>query len=138
MVPPNDTHLGRIRHRAHRPPAQGFWLREARYYRNNDAVRASGHERHCPEHDIHADALDEFVFNQIERALLQPDLLLTVEGNIAVTDDQLLVKLTAIERRVDANIENRRPVELDQSPGLTDLQRRATDAGARHRQLRAK
>ena len=50
---------------------------------------------YCRNHDpIRADALDQFVFDQIRQALLQPDLLLAGEHAVAVTtpipDDELL------------------------------------------------
>ena len=53
----------------------GTWHRYY-YCRNHDPLRAGGQDRRCPERNIRADALDEFVFDQIKRALLQPDLLL--------------------------------------------------------------
>ena len=54
----------------------GSWHRYY-YCRNHDPLRAGGQDRRCPERNIRADALDEFVFDQIKQALLQPDLLLT-------------------------------------------------------------
>ena len=53
----------------------GTWHRYY-YCRNHDPLRAGGRDRRCPERNIRADALDEFVFDQIKQALLQPDLLL--------------------------------------------------------------
>ena len=54
----------------------GSWHRYY-YCRNHDPLRAGGQDRRCPERNIRADALDEFVFDQIKQALLQPDLHLT-------------------------------------------------------------
>ena len=47
----------------------GSWHRYY-YCRNHDPLRAGGQDRRCPERNIRADALDEFVFDQIKRALL--------------------------------------------------------------------
>ena len=45
----------------------GTWHRYY-YCRNHDPLRAGGEEHRCPERNIRADALDEFVFDQIRRA----------------------------------------------------------------------
>ena len=47
----------------------GTWHRYY-YCHNHDPVRAGGQDRRCPERNIHADALDAFVFGQIRAALL--------------------------------------------------------------------
>jgi site-specific DNA recombinase len=129
----------------------GSWHRYYYYYyyyycRNHDPLRAGGQEHRCPERNIRADALDEFVFDQIKQALLQPDLLLTGEHSVAVTapvpDDQLLAaELARLDRKLDAaETEKRRLVDLYQAGliELAELQRRAADVAARHRQLQAK
>jgi site-specific DNA recombinase len=123
----------------------GTWHRYY-YCRNHDPLRAGGQDRRCPERNIRADALDEFVFDQIKQALLQPDLLLTGEHTVAVTapvpDDQLLTaELARIARKLDAaDAEKRRLVDLYQAGliELPELQRRAADVAARHRELQAK
>ena len=48
----------------------GTWHRYY-YCRNHDPLRAGGQEHRCPERNIRADALDEFVFDQIRQPLLQ-------------------------------------------------------------------
>ena len=109
----------------------GSWHRYY-YCRNHDPLRAGGQDRRCPERNIRADALDEFVFDQIKQALLQPDLLLTAEHTVALTapvpDDQLLAaELTRLDRKADAaNAEKRRLVDLYQAGliELPELQRR--------------
>jgi hypothetical protein len=57
-------------------------------------ARGMDEDRRCPERNIRADALDEFVFAQIRAALTQPGMLLAGEHAIAVTapvpDDELL------------------------------------------------
>jgi Recombinase zinc beta ribbon domain len=101
-----------------------------RYYycRNHDPLRAGGQERRCPERNIRADALDEFVFDHIRTALTRPEMLLAGEKAIAVTtpvpDDELLAaELTRLDRKIDATTaERRRLVDLYQA-GLIDLDR---------------
>ena len=123
----------------------GTWHRYY-YCRNHDPLRAGGQDHRCPERNIRADALDEFVFDQIKQALLQPDLLLTGEHTVALTapvpDDQLLAaELTRLNRKVDAaDAEKRRLVDLYQAGliELSELQQRAADVAARHRELQAK
>jgi site-specific DNA recombinase len=123
----------------------GTWHRYY-YCRNHDPLRAGGQQHRCPERNIRADALDEFVFDQIKRALLQPDLLLTGEHTVALTapipDDELLAtELTRLDRKVEAaHAEKRRLVDLYQAGliELAELQRRAADVAARHRELQSK
>jgi site-specific DNA recombinase len=120
----------------------GTWHRYY-YCRNHDPLRAGGQDRRCPERNIRADALDEFVFAQIRAALLDPALLLAGEQAIAVhapvPDDQLLAaELARLDRKLDtARSEHNRLIDLYQA-GLIDmpeLQRRATSIAARQREL---
>jgi site-specific DNA recombinase len=123
----------------------GTWHR---YYHcnNHDPLRAGGQDRRCPERNIRADALDEFVFGQVRAALLDPSLLLAGEQAIAVhapvPDDQLLAaELARLDRGLEAaRGEHRRLVDLYQA-GLIDmpeLQRRAAAITARQRELNHK
>ena len=52
-----------------------------RYYycRNHDLLRAGGEDRRCPERNIRANELDEYVFQQVRQALLDPRALLAGE-----------------------------------------------------------
>ena len=52
-----------------------------RYYccRNHDLLRAGSEDRLCPERNIRANELDEYVFEQVRQALLAPDQLLAAE-----------------------------------------------------------
>jgi hypothetical protein len=120
----------------------GTWHRYY-YCHNHDPLRAGGQDRRCPERNIRADALDEFVFGQVRAALLDPGLLLAGEQAIAVhapvPDDQLLAaELARLDRKLEATRgEHRRLVDLYQA-GLIDmpeLQRRATAITARQREL---
>jgi Recombinase/Recombinase zinc beta ribbon domain len=123
----------------------GTWHRYY-YCHNHDPLRAGGQDRRCPERNIRADALDEFVFGQVRAALLDPALLLAGEQATAVhapvPDDQLLAaELARLDRKLDAaRGEHRRLVDLYQA-GLIDmpeLQRRATAITARQRELKHK
>src|SRR5262249_27112530 len=123
----------------------GTWHRSY-YCRNHDPLRAGGQDRRCPERNIRADALDEFVFGQVRAALLDPALLLAGEQAIAVhapaPDDQLLAaELARLDRNLDAaRSEHNRLIDLYQA-GLIDmpeLQRRATSIAARQRELEQK
>ena len=118
----------------------GTWHRYY-YCHNHDPLRAGGQDRRCPERNIRADGLDEFVFTQIRAALLDPALLLAGEQAIAVhapvPDDQLLAaELARLDRRLEAaRTEHNRLVNLYQA-GLIDmpeLQRRAAAITARQR-----
>ena len=123
----------------------GTWHRYY-YCHNHDPVRAGGQDRRCPERNIRADALDEFVFGQIRAALLDPALLLAGEQAIAVhapaPDDQLLAaELARLDRRLQAaRGEHNRLIDLYQT-GLIDmpeLHRRATAITARQHELEHK
>jgi len=123
----------------------GTWHRYY-YCRNHDPLRAGGEERRCPERNIRADALDEYVFDQIRTALIQPKMLLAGEQAIAVStpipDDELLAaELARLDRKIDATTaERRRLADLYQA-GLIDLpelQRRSTEVTARQRDLQTK
>ena len=123
----------------------GTWHRYY-YCRNHDPLRAGGEDRRCPERNIRADALDEFVFSQIRAALTQPAMLLAGEQAIAVTapipDDELLAaELARLDRKIDAaTAERRRLADLYQA-GLIDmpeLHRRSTEVAGRLHDLQAR
>jgi hypothetical protein len=61
---------------------------------NYDPVRARGEHWRCPERNILADALDDFVSEQLRIVLQWPDLLLAAEHAISArmlaADDELL------------------------------------------------
>jgi site-specific DNA recombinase len=122
----------------------GTWHRYY-YCRNHDPLRAGGEEHRCPERNIRAGALDEFVFDQIRGALTDPALLLAGEQAVAVTtpvpDDELLTaELARLDRKIDAAAAERRLVDLYQAGliELPDLQRRTGEVAARHRELQTK
>ncbi len=118
----------------------GTWHRYY-YCRNHDPLRAGGEDRRCPERNIRADALDEYVFDQIRAAITQPAMLLAGEQAIAVTapvpDDELLAaELARLDRKTGATTaERRRLADLYQA-GLIDLpelHRRSAEVAARLR-----
>jgi site-specific DNA recombinase len=119
-----------------------------RYYycRNHDALRAGGEERRCPERNVRADVLDQFVFDHIRTALLKPAILLAGEQAVALTqpvpDDELLAtELARLDRKIDsAAAEKRRLVDLFQAAliEMPELQRRSREVIARHTELAAK
>ena len=120
----------------------GTWHRYY-YCHNHDPLRAGGQDRRCPERNIRADALDEFVFGQVRAALPDPGLLLAGEQAIAVhapvPDDQLLAaELARLDRKLEAaRGEHRLLIDLYQA-GLIDmpeLHRRAAAITARQREL---
>jgi site-specific DNA recombinase len=123
----------------------GTWHRYY-YCRNHDPLRAGGEQRRCPERNIRADALDEFVFDHVRAALITPAVLLAGEQAVALTqpipDDELLAaELARLDRKIDsAAAEKRRLVDLFQA-GLIDmpeLQRRSREVTARHTELTSK
>jgi site-specific DNA recombinase len=123
----------------------GTWHRYY-YCRNHDPLRAGGQDRRCPERNIRADALDDFVYAQIRAALLDPALLLAGEQAVAIQapapDDELLTaELGRLDRKIEsARAEHNRLVDLYQAGLITmpDLQRRAAAVTTRQRDLGTK
>ena len=120
----------------------GTWHRYY-YCHNHDPLRAGGQDRRCPERNIRAAALDEFVFAQVRAALLDPGQLLAGEHAVAISapvpDDELLAaELARLDRKLDtARAEHSRLVDLFQA-GLIDmpeLQRRAAAIATRQKDL---
>jgi site-specific DNA recombinase len=123
----------------------GTWHRYY-YCRNHDPLRAGGQEHRCPERNIRADALDEFVFDHVRTALTDPALLLAGEQAVAlaqpIPDDELLgTELTRLDRKIaNAVAERRRLVDLFQAGliEMPELQRRSREVAARHDELTTK
>ena len=113
------------------------------YWCHNHASNGVPGQQRCPERNIRADALDDFVFGQVRAALLRPQVLSAGEAALSAaaptSDDQLLAtELARLGRKLDANrAERRRLADLYQA-GLLELgevQRRARDLDARQRSL---
>lgn len=123
----------------------GTWHRYY-YCRNHDPLRAGGEEHRCPERNIRADALDEFVFAHVRAALTEPALLLAGEQAVAlaqpIPDDELLAtELTRLDRKIaNASAERRRLIDLFQAGliEMPELQRRSREVAARHDELTTK
>ncbi|MGH8974127.1 MAG: recombinase family protein, partial [Acidimicrobiia bacterium] len=117
-----------------------------RYYEclYRDPVQA-GPQRRCHEGNIRADALDEFVFDQIRAALATPDLLLAGEQAVlarapAPDDELLAAQLDRLQRRLNATeAERRRLADLYQAGvlDLTETQRRGRELADRQRRMTA-
>jgi hypothetical protein len=113
---------------------------------HHDPLRAGGQDRRCPERNIRADALDDFVFAQIRAALPDPALLLAGEQAAAVTapapDDELLAaELARLDRKLDAaRAEHTRLIDLFQAAlfDMPEPQRRAAAITTRQKELTAK
>ena len=112
----------------------GTWHRYY-YCRNHDPLRAGGESRRCPERNIRADALDEFVFDHIRAAITHPDQLLAGEQAVTlhtpIPDDELLsAELARLDRKTRRRRHRtappRRPL-----PGRVD--RHTRNAASRHR-----
>ena len=82
-----------------------------RYYecRNHDLLRAGSPERLCPERNIRANELDQYVFEQVCQALLDPQQLLAAERALlaGAPDENELVaaQLKRLDSAIDANPE---------------------------------
>lgn len=116
-----------------------------RYYEclYRDPVQAGRPERRCHEGMIRADALDEFVFDQIRATLLTPGLLLAGEEAVlartpAPDDELLAAQLDRLQRRLDAaHTERRRLADLYQAGvlELSETQRRGRELADRQRRM---
>ncbi len=120
----------------------GSWHRYY-YCRNHDPIRAGGADRRCPERNIRAEALDDYVFDRIRTALLHPDTLMAGEQAVAARaptpDDELLsAELARLDRKITAvDDERRRLADLYQAGllPLPEVQRRAGDVEHRRTEL---
>ncbi len=120
----------------------GSWHRYY-YCRNHDPIRAGGADRRCPERNIRAEALDDYVFDRVRAALLHPDTLLSGEQAVAARtptpDDELLAaELARLERKINAaDDERRRLADLYQAGLLVlpEVQRRAANVQHRRAEL---
>ena len=123
----------------------GNWHRYY-YCRNHDPLRAGGQERRCPERNIRADALDQFVFDHVRAALTEPAVLLAGEQAVTliqpVPDDELLAtELARLNRKIDnTTAEKHRLVDLFQAGliEMPELQRRSHEVTSRHTELTGK
>jgi site-specific DNA recombinase len=118
-----------------------------RYYycRNHDPLRAGGEDRRCPERNIRANELDAFVFDQVRRALLEPDQLIAGERAVLAgapqSDGELIAaQLARLERRLtQADQERERLLDAYQAGliALDEFTRRSKQVAARRDELAA-
>jgi site-specific DNA recombinase len=115
-----------------------------RYYHcpNHDVLRAGSDDRRCPERNIRANDLDQYVFEQVRQALLDPQQLIAAErAAIAGAPDENQLVATQL-KRLDATIaakERERTRLLDAYQAglleLDELTRRTATLTARRGQL---
>jgi site-specific DNA recombinase len=116
-----------------------------RYYVCNRrrSLEAGGPDRACPQPSTRAEELDALVWEQIRRALLQPEVLVkgqaVLTGRAAVADDEVLnAQLERLDRRLQQTEgERRRVADLYQMQAisLADFQTRHHEVVGRHQQL---
>ena len=111
-----------------------------RYYccRNHDLLRAGSEDRLCPERNIRANELDEYVFEQVRQALLAPDQLMAAETAVltGAPDENELVaaQLKHLDTAIDAKERERARLLDAYQAGLLELQeltRRTGELAAR-------
>jgi site-specific DNA recombinase len=116
----------------------------SRYYycRNHDLLRAGSEDRLCPERDIRANELDQYVFGQVRQALLDPQQLLAGERAVLAgpPDENELItgQLKRLATAIDAKQgERARLLDAYQAGllDLTELTRRTSALTARRDQL---
>lgn len=116
-----------------------------RYYycRNHDLLRAGGDDRRCPERNIRANELDEYVFAQVRQALLDPRQLIAGEHAVIagtpLDEDELIAnQLNRISTSVQAaELERTRLLDAYQAGllELDELTRRTATLTTRRDQL---
>ena len=80
-----------------------------RYYecRNHDLLRAGSPERLCPERNIRANELDQYVFDQVRQALLDPQQLLAAERALLAGAPDENELIAAQLKRLDSTIDTK-------------------------------
>jgi site-specific DNA recombinase len=115
-----------------------------RYYccRNHDLLRAGSEDRLCPERNIRANELDEYVFEQVRQALLTPDQLLAAERAVltGAPDENELVatQLGRLDTAIAAKERERARLLDAYQAGLLELEeltRRTAGLAARRAEL---
>ena len=114
-----------------------------RYYHcpNHDVLRAGSDDRRCPERNIRANELDQYVFEQVRQALLDPQQLLAAERALiagAPDENQLVAtQLKRLDSAIDATQRERARLLDAYQAGLVDLdeltRRTATLTASRER-----
>jgi site-specific DNA recombinase len=118
-----------------------------RYYycRNHDLLRAGSEDLRCPERNIRANELDEYIFAQVRQALLDPQALIAGEhavitGTPIDENDLIANQTTQITNAIAAaELERSRLLDAYQAGllELDELTRRTTTVTTRREQLLA-
>jgi site-specific DNA recombinase len=115
-----------------------------RYYHcpNHDVLRAGSDDRRCPERNIRANELDQYVFEQVRQALLDPQQLIAAERAViagAPDENQLVAtQLKRLDTAIDAKERERSRLLDAYQAGLLELEeltRRTATLTARHERL---
>jgi hypothetical protein len=116
-----------------------------RYYycRNHDILRAGGEQHRCPERNIRANELDDYVFGQVRQALLDPRQLIAGERAVITStplDENELIasQLARLTDSLQATERERtRLLDAYQAEllALDELTRRTAKLTARRHQL---
>jgi len=120
----------------------GTWHRYY-YCRGHDLLRARSPEGRCPERNIRANELDEYVFGQVRQALLDPRQLIAAERTLiagAPADENELVtaQLKRLDRALESNERERTRLLDAYQAGLLELDeltRRTATITARREKL---
>jgi site-specific DNA recombinase len=140
LIECGHCHLGCNCHRMR--GRNGTWHRYY-YCRGHDPLRTSAGKGRCPERNIRADELDEYVFAQVRQALLDPKQLIAAEHAViagAPADENELVaaQLKRLESALQSNERERARLLDAYQAGLLELDeltRRTAAITARRDQL---
>jgi site-specific DNA recombinase len=98
-----------------------------RYYecRNHDLLRAGSPEHLCPERNIRANELDQYVFEQVRQALLDPQQLLAAERALLAgapdANELVAAQLKRLDSAIDAKERERARLLDAYQAGLMEL-----------------
>ena len=140
LIECGHCHLGCNCHRMR--GRNGTWHRYY-YCRGHDVLRAHSPEGRCPERNIRADELDEYVWAQVRQVLLDPRQLIAGEraviaGTPADENELVAAQLRRLDTALDSNERERTRLLDAYQAGLLELDeltRRTAALTARRDQL---
>ena len=140
LIECGHCHLGCNCHRMR--GRNGTWHRYY-YCRGHDVLRAHSPDGRCPERNIRADELDEYVFGQVRQVLLDPKQLIAGEraviaGAPANENELVAAQLKRLDSALNSNERERTRLLDAYQAGLLDLNeltRRTATLTARRDQL---
>ena len=123
LIECGHCHLGCNCHRMR--GRNGTWHRYY-YCRGHDPLRARSGMDRCPERNIRADELDEYVFAQVRQALLDPRQLLAAEraviaGTPADENELVAAQLKRLDNAIQSNERERGRLLDAYQAGLLEL-----------------